>query len=297
MTRMVLGLVLLLWAIIKNVVFSRAFLVGPPLREGRFTHQHYYYRDGVVARSANNEENQFKKKGGYEFGDVSRFLVRRAKSRIQQVTGKDTYQVGDLTRWIDQQAKAKVANFTKAQAQGRNESSYQFGDISREIVRRVQAREYDTKDLFLALRLLLSMGASLTPIATVLPTKYLLDLINFGLAQDVSGRVMEVLATALDQRVKQAITGDPQYQIGDLTKQKLQQAIASYTGKESGTYEFGDITRKLLSMRTSTSPSRIEASPSSSLSATRSTAKLVINDDIVNELEDWDRRAAAEFLN
>jgi hypothetical protein len=47
-----------------------------------------------------------------------------------------------------------------------------------------------------------------------LNTKYkILGILNLGLAQEVAGRLMEVVAQALDGRMKEAITGDANYQL------------------------------------------------------------------------------------
>jgi hypothetical protein len=50
---------------------------------------------------------------------------------------------------------------------------------------------------------------------------------------------MEVVAQALDGRMKEAITEDANYQLGDVTKKKLSQSITEFTWKES--YQMGEI--------------------------------------------------------
>jgi hypothetical protein len=172
----------------------------------------------------------------YQLGDVSKWLDQQAKGSVSKLTNKTTYEFGDLTRWADSVSKEKVSNFTGS-------SGYEVGDISKEVLRRARSGEYKLEDMFLALRILLSAGASLTPLASVLPLKVLLELVNLGLASDITGRLVEVLAVSLDERMKEAITGDSKYQVGDFTKKKAVAALATFTGKE--TYEFGDISRKV----------------------------------------------------
>jgi hypothetical protein len=148
---------------------------------------------------------------GYRFGDITRFLAKKATKDIKKVTGKERYEFGDLTRWADQAARQKLYNFT-------DKETYEFGDLSREVVRRIQAGEIETKDVFLALKILVTAGVSLTPIVSILPARWLIEIINLGLAQDVAGRLMEVVAQALDGRMKEAITGDANYQLDHVTK-------------------------------------------------------------------------------
>jgi hypothetical protein len=206
----------------------------------------------------------------YEFGDVSRFLDQQAKGSVSKLTNKTDYEFGDLTRWADSVSREKVSNFT-------SKSGYEVGDISKEVLRRAKSGEYTLEDMFLAMRILLSAGASLTPLASVLPLKVLLELVNVGLAQDITGRLVETLAVSLDERMKEAFTGDSKYQLGDLTKKKAVAALAKFTGKEN--YEFGDISRKVtqLSLQEKTKKSG-------------SKQQIELQSEIADELVDWDSK-------
>jgi hypothetical protein len=205
----------------------------------------------------------------YEFGDVSRFLDQQAKGGVNKLTNKTDYEFGDLTRWADSVSKEKVSNFT-------SKSGYEVGDISKEVLRRAKSGEYSLEDMFLALRILLSAGASLTPLASVLPLKVLMELVNVGLAQDITGRLVETLAVSLDERMKEAFTGDSKYQLGDLTKKKAAASLAKFTGKEE--YEFGDISRKVtqLSLQEKTKKSGKQ--------------QIELESEIADELVDWDHK-------
>jgi len=88
---------------------------------------------------------------------------------------------------------------------------------------------------------MLQMGAAFTPMAQLLPVKVLLEILNVGLAQDIGSKVMGGVAKTLDERFKEAVTGDAKYQLGDISKKQLSTALSKFTGKES--YSFGDISR------------------------------------------------------
>ena len=138
------------------------------------------------------------------------------------------------------------------------------------------------------------MGASLTPIARLLPVKVLLEILNVGLAQDVGSKVLGGVAKTLDERFKSAITGDAKYQLGDLTKKQLTNAVAKFTGKDS--YSFGDISQavaaRLVEMDTD---SNITGSISGSSKATAATGKVLLEELSNNDaLAEWDRKFLEE---
>jgi len=119
-----------------------------------------------------------------------------------------------------------------------------LGDISKTVIAKVRSGEYRIDDVYLALRVLLTAGFSVLPIASLLPVKGLIQLVNLGLAKDMGGRLIEVLVVALDQRMKLVLTGDANYQLGDKSKEQLQLALARFTGKDS--YQAGDITKAVM---------------------------------------------------
>ena len=85
------------------------------------------------------------------------------------------------------------------------------------------------------------MGVSFTPVARLLPIKVLLEILNVGLAQDVGAKIVGGVATSLDERFKEAITGDANYKLGDKSKEQLAKSLSKLTGKDS--YSFGDISQ------------------------------------------------------
>jgi len=70
--------------------------------------------------------------------------------------------------------------------------------------------------------------------------RVLIDILIVCLEQETRPKVIRLVGTELDKRLKRAVVGDENYQFGDLTKL----AVSGFTGKQS--YQFGDITRSLL---------------------------------------------------
>jgi hypothetical protein len=66
-------------------------------------------------------------------------------------------------------------------------------------------------------------------------------MMNYSLAQEEGGKVLEVVTETLDKRFKEVVTGDANYAVGDLTKT----TIMKFIGKAEGDYEFEDLTRTL----------------------------------------------------
>jgi hypothetical protein len=169
-------------------------------------------------------------------------------------------------------AKEKAAQYAGKE----NANDYQFGDISRTVISKLRSGEYHIEDVYLALRVLISAGVSISPITKMLPIGGLISLINFGLAKDIGDRITGYAASALDARIKEVLIGDRNYQLGDITKEKLRQALSSFTGKD--TYEFGDIYHTIES-RTKPSSNANEIS------------ELFLQKQVLDDLAKWD----AEF--
>ena len=342
---------------------STALLVSgfsPPSRQNRADHQYsYYYRSSYTsgrfatkarprrssdlyinqrtilpAKSTSNDDDSNSSRGGYRFGDVSKFLAKRAAKKVNELTGKETYKFGDLSLWLDGKAKARVQAIKKGgvdSSTGGTDSTYQYefgdftrwadalakekaakfagkesseeyvlGDVSRTVIRKVRSGEYNVDDVYLALRILLTAGFALLPVAQLLPVKALVELVNLGLAKDVGLRLVELLAVVLDQRMKQALTGDANYQLGDLTKEKLRQSLARFTGKD--VYEFGDIARAVAKRATEGGDSSTlggssgETNKDSSSSSEKEDRLLTLQDGVVEDLASWDQRFFETFI-
>ena len=174
----------------------------------------------------------------YKFGDLSRAIDASVKDGVKDLTGNDgDYEFGDLSKWVDSKIKGEVNKFT-------NNDNYEFGDLTKEIMKRVASGKYTMDDLFMLLKAMALVGASLSPVAGFLPVKMLVELLNFSLVNDAMGKVTSVLALELDKRLKKSLLGDENYILGDATKSMIANAVNGYTGKES--YEFGDVTRKVM---------------------------------------------------
>ena len=210
----------------------------------------------------------------------------------------------DLTKWLDQKAKSDVSEFTAKE-------KYKFGDISKEIIKRFQNGEYTKDDIILFLKIVAMIGIELQPIASFLPIKVLIQMLDVSIAQDVSGKVLGVISKEVDSRMKQFVTGDADYKVGDITKKAItgskgesgyqfgdltKHAISKFTGKSN--YEFGDITRKLTSGSSSGGNSSKESSSNTTNDSNASNNEYnndmiidILNDDkIRNDLDEWDKK-------
>ncbi|CAE8627639.1 unnamed protein product [Polarella glacialis] len=185
--------------------------------------------------------NKLTGKDSYKFGDLSSWFGGVLEKKACEITGKDDYQFGDVSRFVDSAIKEKVCEMT-------GKDSYQFGDITSEVARRIRDGEVNSEELSLLLRVLLSFGVGLTPVAHILPVKVLLDLLTWNLQAEIgnkaSGALAGAVATELDERAKLALIGRKDYVLGDFTKEQLNKALSGITGKDR--YEFGDITRSVI---------------------------------------------------
>jgi hypothetical protein len=172
----------------------------------------------LKAVSSENNDPESNNNSGYKFGDITRGALKRFQGRVNSLTGKPSYEFGDLSKWMDSKAKERVAEFT-------SRKDYQFGDISKEVVRRLVQGEYSRDDLMLFLKIVATIGINLQPVAKVLPVRVLMELLDLTLeasiAQTVVDKVVGALTTEIDGRMKEIVTGDRNYQLGDLTKRAI----------------------------------------------------------------------------
>ena len=186
---------------------------------------------GLASRFTKRVERMTGKE--YQLGDLSRHLDAKAKEKICEVTGKDDYRFGDLSLWADANVKAKVCEMT-------GKAEYTAGDITKEILRRVTSGEMKWEEVLMLMKMMLSIGASFSPVAGMLPAKVLIELLNYSIIAQAGEMVTSAISTELDRRMKKAFTGDPEYQLGVITKRQLLNFIGS------DTYEFGSLTRTII---------------------------------------------------
>lgn len=244
-----------------------------------------------LATQAKEKVNGLTGKTTYEFGDLSRWLDGRAKERVLAIKGGENggykYEVGDFTRWADALAKEKAAQFSgKVTA-----NEYELGDITKTIIPKIRSGEYNLEDIYLSLRVLAMAGFALLPIARFVPIQALIPLVNVGLAKDVGGRLTELLLTGLDARMKEALTGNANYQLGDIAKDRLRQELSLFTGKEI--YAVGDLTRTIVE-RASARPKNQsgdlpdESSELGVAVASEEKTPLKISEELLRDLAQWD---------
>jgi hypothetical protein len=135
-------------------------------------------------------------------------------------TKKSSYKFGDISKWLDKKAKDDIGKFTNKQE---GDAAYQFGDISKELIRRLRDGEYTRDDLLLFIKVVATIGINLTPVARILPLKVLTELLNLSLeatiAQSIGDKMISSLTNEIDSRMKEFVTGNREYQyeFGDLT--------------------------------------------------------------------------------
>ena len=227
----------------------------------------------------------------YKFGDLSRHLDAKAKEKVCEVTGKDSYSFGDLSLWADANVKAKVCEMT-------GKDSYTAGDLSKEILRRVTSGEMKWEEVLMLMKMMLSIGASFSPVAGMLPAKVLIELLNYSIVAQAGEMVTSAISTELDRRMKKAFTGDPDYQLGDKSKRLLLNFIGS------DTYEFGSLTRTIIEKMNardvgnndeSTGGIKSGTGKSGILFADSSNENLELsNEQVLMELEAWDKAFQVE---
>ena len=94
----------------------------------------------------------------------------------------------------------------------------------------------------LFVQILLALGTTIGPFAELLPFTFLVEVLNVSLEQKVGGKILEVLTTALDNRLVAALfTADDKSLIGDVVRRTVLGGVLTFTGKSS--YEAGDLQR------------------------------------------------------
>lgn len=142
-------------------------------------------------------------------GDLLR-LTEQGINDLQSLSKNGTELVGEVARFIDVQAKSGselvsskakslVLDFT-------GKEQYNFGDISNELVRRIATKEIAIQDTILVIKLLVALGASIGPLAKMLPLTVLLEALNVSLEQKIGGKVLEALAATIDNRIVAAFS-------------------------------------------------------------------------------------------
>lgn len=184
---------------------------------------------------------------------------KKFEESVTSVTGKQ-YEFGDLTRWLDKQAKSTVSRgrrtpfFPPAGSQRKDWLSQQVSEAEAGTISEDpdSSRKNGIGSLvvhffrFLRSFLLVQVIKLIvvleieTPVLRRLPIRVLVDILNVCLEGGTRPKVVRVVGTELDKRLKRAVTGDENYQFGDLTKR----AVSQFTDKDS--YQFGDITRSIL---------------------------------------------------
>lgn len=216
----------------------------------------------------------------YEFGDITRKLDEKAKAKVNELTGNEEYQFGDLSRAVDASIKQRVNDMT-------GKESYTPGDLSKEIIKRAISGEYKLEDIIFLVKIFIALGANFSPVAGALPAKVLIDLLDYNLAAQLGSKVAGILATELDRRMKEAVTGNPDYKLGAHTKGELMNWMGK--GGENDSYQFGDITKALAKQYSENTNEQDKKT----LKAARID---LTNERVLAELKEWDKSLAKDGL-
>ena len=86
-------------------------------------------------------------------------------------------------------------------------------DLTKEIATRVSSGKYTYDDLVLLFKVLLKFGVGLSPVASFLPVRLLVEILNYSIAEEAGNRLIGALAQEIDRRVKLALVGDSNYKV------------------------------------------------------------------------------------
>lgn len=162
----------------------------------------------AVIEDLKKNARDFLGKDGYKIGDISKQIDSKVKGEVALLRSKDEYELGDFVMAMDEMSKKMTEDLTG--------KSYEAGDLSKEIDRRVKvaAATFTGKDDY-----------------------------EFG-----------DLSVEIDTRVKDRVnefTGNDEYEFGDISKEvenRRKAWVKDYLGDEAAAeYEFGDITKKVVS--------------------------------------------------
>lgn len=101
----------------------------------------------AVAEDLKKNARDFLGKDDYKLGDMSKEIDARVKQGVAELRGKEEYEVGDLVLTLDEMSKSMTEDLTG--------KPYEFGDLSKEIDKRVKSAvatyvgkpKYETGDL------------------------------------------------------------------------------------------------------------------------------------------------------
>jgi hypothetical protein len=175
-------------------------------------------------------------------------IANRSVSDIQSFAKRGSTQAEEVVKWIDSQAKSGteyMGSQTKSlvlRFTGKEE--YSFGDVTKEVLRRIASQEVNIQDTILLLKILLVVGGSFGYLAESVPFAVLLEALNVSMESKIGGKIVDALALSLDDRLVAAFsTNDTKFQLGEAVKRSLLSGIIAFTGKDR--YESGDIQRKV----------------------------------------------------
>lgn len=204
-------------------------------------------------------------------------------SRWMRVRGRRTVKMGG--RSASAKTQALLLGFT-----GKEDST--LGDVIKELNQRNSSSLFKLQDVVLLLKVVVAIGASIGPLAQVLPLTLLLDMFNMSLEAQVGKEIIEVLAFSVDERLAAAfdVQAVEALVLGDIARRTLLGTILSFTGKD--VYEFGDIMRAVTKQQGQQNSVVFGDSKEETTSTSGSSCSKTLElDTIVGsaEFEEWDK--------
>ena len=119
------------------------------------------------------------------------------------------------------------------------------------------------------LQIMIALGATIGPMADLLPFTFLIEALNFSLEQKVGGKILEALSKTLDNRLVAALfTADDKDLLGGVVKKTVLKGVLEFTGEKD--YQAGDIQRTLQDQNNNMETKMLDL-------------------DVSAEFEEWDR--------
>mmetsp|Transcript_2917 Transcript_2917/g.4260 ORF Transcript_2917/g.4260 Transcript_2917/m.4260 type:complete len:231 (-) Transcript_2917:1835-2527(-) len=150
------------------------------------------------------------------------------------------------------------------------------------MLRKITSAEYDINDILLLLKIMVAVGASIGPLAKVLPVTVLLEMLNVSMERQIGGKLVDTLASSLDGRFNAAFfSNDDKFQLGDAVRRSALSAISDFTGKDS--YRSGDIERAV-------SESKNQEDTTDGAVIAPITKVKTLNLQVDAEFDEWDKK-------
>lgn len=218
-----------------------------------------------IIDKATNSMRDLTGQSSIKYGELSKFFQQEKTAQSQPyfqttsppppmtgprsfsvVTIRQQYkEVWQASKSLDDKIKTKLQSFISRTG---NDTS----EITKSIIRKIAKGEYDVSDLTFLLRILIALGADLTPIFGFLPMGILSELVGIGITLELSERFVKTVSVELEKRFDNKNKGDKDEQQQQQT-QSLPYGPPSLSSPQDGpsslttSYSPGDLTKQTFS--------------------------------------------------